>query len=164
MMFNKNIRKERISMEIKKDDLTSIEIAQLLNDHLQSMSLHSPSESIHALDLEGLRQPEVTFWSVWEDEDLLGCGAIKELNSDHGEVNSMKTSPNHVRKGVARLMLDYIIAEARNRGYKRLSLETGSMEAFLPARLLYEKAGFHYCEPFGDYVLDPNSMFMTLEL
>ncbi|KAB2330653.1 GNAT family N-acetyltransferase [Bacillus mesophilum] len=151
-------------MEIKKDDLTSTKIKQLLEDHLQSMTLHSPPESIHALDLDGLRQPEVTFWSVWEDEELLGCGAIKELAPDHGEVKSMKTSSVHIRKGVGRLMLDYIIAEARNRGYKRLSLETGSMEAFLPARLMYEKAGFHYCEPFADYVPDPNSMFMTLKL
>ncbi|QVY61835.1 GNAT family N-acetyltransferase [Cytobacillus gottheilii] len=151
-------------MEIKKDDLTSIEIKQLLEDHLQSMTLHSPPESIHALDLDGLRQPEVTFWSVWEDEELLGCGAIKELAPDHGEVKSMKTSSDHIRKGVGRLMLNYIIAEARNRGYKRLSLETGSMEAFLPARHMYEKAGFHYCEPFADYVPDPNSLFMTLKL
>ncbi|WP_080848873.1 GNAT family N-acetyltransferase [Cytobacillus gottheilii] len=151
-------------MEIKKDDLISTEIKQLLEDHLHSMTLHSPPESIHALDLEGLRQPDVTFWSVWEDEDLLGCGALKELTPDHGEVKSMKTSSGHVRKGVARLMLEYIIAEAKNRGYKRLSLETGSMEAFLPARLLYEKAGFHYCEPFGGYAVDPNSVFMTLEL
>lgn len=151
-------------MEIKKDDLTSIEIKQLLEDHLQSMTLHSPPESIHALDLDGLRQPEVTFWSVWEDEELLGCGAIKELAPDHGEVKSMKTSSDHIRKGVGRLMLDYIVAEARNRGYKQLSLETGSMDAFLPARLMYEKAGFYYCEPFGDYAVDPNSVFMTLKL
>ncbi|MCM3005470.1 GNAT family N-acetyltransferase [Priestia koreensis] len=151
-------------MEIRNDDLTGIEIAGLLQDHLHSMTLHSPAESIHALDLSQLQQPDVTFWSAWEDGHLLGCGALKELDAFHGEVKSMKTAKEHVRKGVANKMLQHILEEATRRGYAQLSLETGSMEAFLPARTLYQKAGFIECGPFSDYTLDPNSVFMTKKL
>ncbi|WP_141431783.1 GNAT family N-acetyltransferase [Bacillus sp. 03113] len=151
-------------MEIKKDDLTGPEVAELLMDHLHSMAQHSPPESIHALDLEGLRKPEITFWSAWEGEDLVGCGALKELDDQHGEIKSMKTSPLHLRKGVAKRLLQHLIEEARRRGYLRLSLETGSMAAFEPARRLYANVGFQYCKPFSDYIEDPNSVFMTMEL
>ncbi|HWJ77220.1 MAG TPA: GNAT family N-acetyltransferase [Niallia sp.] len=151
-------------MDIKMDNVTSPKVIALLEDHLQSMTLHSPPESIHALDVEELRKPEITFWSAWEGEELLGCGAIKELDLNHGEIKSMKTAPNHLRKGVARKILIHIIKEAKKRGYERLSLETGSMDAFLPAKKLYESLGFRYCEPFSDYVEDPNSVFMTLLL
>ncbi|WP_424160686.1 GNAT family N-acetyltransferase [Bacillus amyloliquefaciens] len=151
-------------MHINKEDVTAPDVIALLQDHLKSMTLYSPPESIHALNTDRLRQPDVTFWSAREDGVLLGCGALKELNSRHGELKSMKTSPQHVRKGVAKRILHHIIEEAKRRGYQRLSLETGSMEAFLPARLLYEKAGFQYCEPFGDYNEDPNSLFMTLNM
>ncbi|MBY8911832.1 GNAT family N-acetyltransferase [Bacillus sp. YC2] len=151
-------------MNIKKDDVTGSDVIALLQNHLQSMALHSPRESIHALDADRLRQPDITFWSAWDGDDLLGCGALKELDSRHGEVKSMKTSPQHVRKGVAKQLLYHIIEEARQRGYQRISLETGSMAAFHPARSLYEKAGFHYCEPFANYKKDPNSVFMTLEI
>ncbi|GGH78546.1 putative acetyltransferase [Pullulanibacillus pueri] len=151
-------------MKIKVDDLSGPEVAALLSEHLQSMALHSPPESIHALDLEALRRPEITFWSVWEGEELVGCGALKELDSQHGEIKSMRTSSTHLRKGVANRLLLHIIEEAKRRGYKRLSLETGSMAAFEPARRLYTTLGFRYCAPFSDYTEDPNSMFMTKEL
>lgn len=151
-------------MDIRRDDLTGPEIAALLDEHLASMYLHSPPESVHALPIDKLRTPDVTFWSVWENGELLGCGALKELEPEHGEIKSMRTVSKHVRKGVGAAVLNHIIAEAKQRGYRRLSLETGSMAAFEPARKLYERAGFTYCEPFGDYVLDPNSVFMTMEL
>ncbi|NGZ75229.1 GNAT family N-acetyltransferase [Saccharibacillus alkalitolerans] len=151
-------------MNIVIDDLRGPEVAALLQDHLDSMKLHSPPESIHALDLDKLRKPEITFWSAWEDGELLGCGAIKELDPTHAELKSMKTDSRHLRKGIAEKLLIHIIEEARRRGYKRISLETGSMDAFVPARTLYEKHGFAECGPFGDYALDPNSMFMTKEL
>ncbi|MEH7096636.1 GNAT family N-acetyltransferase [Neobacillus vireti] len=151
-------------MLIKIDDLTGPEVAELIREHLHGMTLNSPPESIHALGLEKLRQPEITFWSAWEDQALLGCGALKELDHKHGEVKSMRTSSKHLRKGVARAMLQHIIEEAKRRGYRRLSLETGSMDAFLPARRLYAMFGFQYCEPFADYTEDPNSVFMMLEL
>ena len=124
----------------------------------------SPPESTHALPIEGLRKPEITFWTVWEDGELLGCGALKELDPQHGEIKSMRTATRHLKKGVAKTLLDYILGEAARRGYRRLSLETGSMEAFEPARQLYARAGFTYCAPFADYIKDPNSVFMTREL
>ncbi|MED4038468.1 GNAT family N-acetyltransferase [Niallia taxi] len=151
-------------MIIKIDDLRGPEIAALLEDHLHSMTLHSPPESIHALDLEELRKPEITFWSAWENGELLGCGALKELDKNHAEVKSVKTASAHLRKGVAQQIMLHILEVAKTRGYTRLSLETGSMEAFLPARKLYEALGFSYCDPFADYILDENSMFMTKTL
>lgn len=151
-------------MEIKKDDLTGAEIANLISEHLQGMTLNSPPESIHALDLEQLRKPEITFWSAWEGDDLLGCGALKELDRHRGEIKSMRTSSAHLRKGVAKRILQHIIGEARQRGYRRLSLETGSVEAFEPARRMYESFGFKYGPPFAEYTKDPNSVFMTREM
>jgi putative acetyltransferase len=149
---------------IKVDDLAGPEIQRLLQEHLDSMYSLSPPESVHALDLEALRGPDITFWSVWDANDLLGCGALNELDPFHGEINSMRTAVAHRRKGVAKRLLEYIIDEARRRGYERLSLETGSMAAFEPARNLYAAFGFKYCDPFADYVPDPNSSFMTLDL
>lgn len=151
-------------MEIRVDDLTGHKVRALIAEHLQGMFLHSPPESVHALDLDGLKRPDVTFWSVWEQDELLGCGALKELDRQHGEVKSMRTASAHLRKGVARRMMEHIVEEAKRRGYTRLSLETGSMEAFEPARKLYESFGFRYCGPFADYEEDPNSAFMTKEL
>ena len=148
-------------MDVRLDDLSGREIRELLEEHLSSMSALSPPESMHALDVDGLRQPDVTFWTVWSDSTLLGCGALKELTPQHGEIKSMRTSAAHRRKGVARKMLAHIIDEALRRRYHRLSLETGAMEAFAPAQQLYESFGFTYCPPFGDYVEDPNSVFMT---
>lgn len=124
----------------------------------------SPPESVHALPLEGLRAPEITFWSAWQNGEQLGCGALKELDPEHGEIKSMRTASRHLRKGVARAMLEHILAEARRRGYRRVSLETGAQPAFEPARRLYGNAGFIVCGPFANYVDDPNSVFMTKEL
>ncbi|MFL6516395.1 MAG: GNAT family N-acetyltransferase [Chthoniobacterales bacterium] len=151
-------------MEIKVDELTGAEIGALLQEHLDSMYLHSPPESVHALPMEKLRDPDVTLWSAWDHGELLGCGALKELDHQHGEIKSMRTVAGHLRKGVARAMVDHIISEAKRRGYRRLSLETGSMAPFEAARRLYERAGFNYCAPFADYIEDPNSVFMTMEL
>jgi len=148
-------------MEIRRDDLSGLEIRGLLQEHLANMRQITPPESIHALPIEGLRKPEITFWSAWENGELLGCGALKELNAQQGEIKSMRTSSGHLRRGVAKGLLDYIIGEAERRGYRRLSLETGSMEAFEPARQLYARAGFSFCGPFADYIEDPNSVFMT---
>ncbi|EDL63767.1 GNAT family N-acetyltransferase [Bacillus sp. SG-1] len=151
-------------MEIKVDDLSRPEVGELIMDHLRNMALHSPAESRHALNLDGLKQPEITFWSAWEEDELVGCGALKELDARHGEIKSMKTSSLHLRKGVSKRMLQHIIEESRRRGYSRLSLETGSMAAFEPARRLYERFGFVYCKPFARYKEDPNSLFMMIEL
>ncbi|MFD1956329.1 GNAT family N-acetyltransferase [Paenibacillus thailandensis] len=151
-------------MDIRQDDLSGEKVIALIAEHLYGMSLHSPPESIHALDLVGLKKTDITFWSGWEEDELLGIGALKELDGGHGEVKSMRTSSLHLRKGVARRMLQHIIDEAKRRGYGRISLETGSMEAFAPARRLYESFGFAYCGPFADYKEDPNSVFMTKEL
>lgn len=151
-------------MHIKIDDLAGSEIYELLREHLRSMERHSPPESRHALGIEELRKPEITFWTVWDNDELLGCGALKELDSRHAEIKSMRTSSSHLRKGVAKKLLNHILGEAVRRGYRRLSLETGSMAAFEPARQLYSNFGFTYCEPFADYVEDPNSVFMTREL
>jgi putative acetyltransferase len=151
-------------MKIEIDDLSGPAIQALLNEHLQNMYELSPPESVHALDLEKLRQPEITFWAAWEGVLLLGCGALKELDGKHGEVKSMRTPAALRRKGAGRAVLAHIIGVARSRSYERLSLETGSMEAFRPAQVLYESFGFTYCGPFGDYRDDPNSVFMTLRL
>jgi putative acetyltransferase len=151
-------------MEITIDDLTRPQVHDLLREHVHNMHQYSPPESVHALDLNALRKPEITFWTAWDGSELLGCGALKELDSTHGEVKSMRTAAAHLRKGVARAILTIIDAEARRRGYRRLSLETGSSAAFHPAHKLYESFGFTYCGPFEGYVEDPFSVFMTLEL
>lgn len=155
---------EEVFMDIKVDDLTGSKVAELIREHLQGMTLHSPPESIHALNLDALQKPEITFWSAWVGEELVGCGALKELNESHGEIKSMRTSSSYLRKGVAKRLLQHIIEEAKRRGYRRLSLETGSMDAFEPAKKLYASFGFQYCKPFSDYTEDPNSVFMTKEL
>ena len=151
-------------MDIVVDDLSSPEIARLLQEHLDHMHSLSPPESVHALDLAALRAPGITFWSARREGALLGCAALKELDHRHGEVKSMRTVAAHLRRGIAARLLEHVLAEARRRGYRRVSLETGSMAEFVPARTLYERAGFRYCGPFADYVEDPNSVFMTLEL
>jgi putative acetyltransferase len=151
-------------MEIRVDDLSGAAIQALIQEHLRSMFLHSPPESVHALPLDALRRPDVTFWSVWQGAQLLGCGALKELDARHGEIKSMRTVAEHLRKGVAKRMVQHILEEAKRRGYRRLSLETGSQAAFAPARGLYARFGFQPCGPFADYIEDPNSVFMTREL
>jgi len=151
-------------MKIELDDLTRPQIHALLNEHLQHMYAVSPPESVHALDLDRLRQPEISFWTAWEGPELIGCGALKELDPLHGEIKSMRTPQVLRRRGAGRALLNHIVQVARSRGYRRLSLETGSQDAFRPAQTLYASAGFGICEPFGDYIEDPNSVFMTLEL
>ncbi|WP_400164572.1 GNAT family N-acetyltransferase [Brevibacillus sp. TJ4] len=151
-------------MEIRQDDLSGPRIRELIREHLNNMAELSPPESTHALDVDGLKQPDVTFWSAWADDELLGCGALKELDDSHGEIKSMRTVEKHRGKGVARRLLTHILEEAGRRGYRRVSLETGSMEAFEPARKLYESFGFQSCRPFANYREDPNSVFMTKEL
>ena len=151
-------------MEIRLDNLRSPEVIGLLNEHLHSMAQHSPPESVHALDVDGLRRPEVSFWSAWEGAELLGCGAIKQLDATHGEIKSMRTASAHLRKGVAAALLQHIMVESGKRRYRRLSLETGSAPAFAPARSMYTRFGFVPCEPFADYVPDPHSVFMTRTL
>ena len=150
-------------VQITVDDPSREDVAALLDEHLRSMHELSPPESVHALDVNGLKTRGVTFWTVREGNLLVGCGALKELGLDHGEVKSMRTPVALRRRGAGRAILEHILGESRTRGYRRISLETGSMEAFVPARRLYESYGFRYCGPFGDYLEDPNSMFMTLE-
>jgi putative acetyltransferase len=151
-------------MKIEIDDLSRPEIHALLNEHLKSMYELSPPESVHALDLDKLRKPGITFWTAWEGSLLVGCGALKELDRKHGEVKSMRTPSALRRKGAGRAILAHIIEIARSRSYERLSLETGSHEAFTPAQTLYESFGFARCGPFGEYRDDPNSVFMAMRL
>ena len=151
-------------MRICVDDPGREQVASLLREHLADMALYSPPESIHALDIEALRSPRITFWSACEGSELLGCGALAQLQPGHGEIKSMRTAAAHRRAGVAAAILGHLMAVAQERGYSRLSLETGSMAAFAPARALYSRFGFELCEPFADYALDPHSVFMTRKL
>ena len=151
-------------MDIRIDNLKGKEIAKLLEEHRNDALNLSPPESVHALDLDALRAPEITFWSAWKDGELAGCGALKELDSTHGEVKSMRTASSHLRKGVAAEILNRILKEAASRSYTRVSLETGSKDAFTAARNLYKRFGFKYCGPFADYDYDPYSVFMTKKL
>ncbi|MGL4618222.1 GNAT family N-acetyltransferase [Chroococcidiopsis sp.] len=151
-------------MEIKIDDLSGSEIADFLEEHIREMKSVSPPESKHALDLAGLRKPEITFWTVWDDGRLIGCGAMKELDTSHAEIKSMRTTASCRGKGIASMLLQHILNEAKLRGYRRISLETGSMPFFEPAHNLYKKYGFKNCAPFSKYKEDPNSVFMRKDL
>lgn len=151
-------------MDIRTDDLTDARVLALLRWHLDTIAPTAPPESRHALDLEALRGPDITFWCLWDGEALAGFGALKQLSAEHGEVKSMRTAPPHLRRGVAARMLAHIIEVARQRGFRRLSLETGSMAFFAPAHTLYESFGFTRCGPFGDYRPDPLSLFMTMPM
>jgi putative acetyltransferase len=153
-----------LDVDIRVDDLRGAEIIALLREHLDEMRRISPPESVHALDITGLRQRDVTFWTAWDGATLAGCAALKELDRGHGEIKSMRTATAYARRGVASSLLRHLIAEARRRRYRRLSLETGAMEHFAPARRLYRRFGFTPCPPFAAYVEDPNSVFMTREL
>jgi putative acetyltransferase len=151
-------------LRIESDDLTRPQIHALLTEHLENMRAITPPQSVHALDLDRLRTPDISFWSVWDGPQLVGCGALKELDPRHAEVKSMRTPQALRRRGAGRAVLTHIIAVARTRGYRRLSLETGGTEPFKPAQALYASAGFTFCGPFGEYREDPNSVFMTLVL
>ncbi|WP_116367938.1 GNAT family N-acetyltransferase [Parahaliea mediterranea] len=149
---------------IRVDDLSGEGVIALLREHLADMYATSPPQSVHALDVEGLKQPAITFWCLEEHGDVLGCVALKELDPSHGEIKSMRTANSARGRGIGNRLLLHLLGEARRRGYRRLSLETGAEDFFLPARRLYEKHGFGYCEPFADYQPDPNSRFMSLAI
>jgi len=151
-------------MLIKRDDLTGLQIQALLRNHLADAYANSPPDSVYALDLTALQKPEITFWTVWDEDVLLGCGALKHLNARHGEIKSMRTTAPALKQGVGGTVLAHIIKQAKVRGYGRLSLETGNSAAYEPARALYVKFGFETCAPFADYKDGTFSIFMTLVL
>ena len=150
--------------DIRPGDLTDPRVIRLLTDHLDDMFATSPAESVHALDVSGLSVPEVAFWTIGEGDELLGCVALKELDAEHGELKSMRTDGAVRGRGLGARLLEHVLDEAARRGYRRVSLETGSQDFFRAARTLYAKYGFVECGPFADYVLDPHSVFMTLEI
>jgi len=151
-------------LTIETDDLSRGDIARLLQTHLDFCRAASQPENVHALDLDGLRVPEITFWRAMEDETLLGCVALKELDAEHGEIKSMHTLRAARGRGVGQILLDHLMTTARQRGYKRLSLETGTMKEFAAARRLYQRNGFFYCPPFANYFESDESVCMTKAL
>ena len=151
-------------MHIEIDNLSRPAIHDLLEEQLRDMRALSPPESVHALDLDKLRHPSITFWSAWEGAVLLGCGALKQLDAAAGEVKSMRTPEALRGRGAGRALLAHIVSAAQSRGYTTLSLETGSTAEFMPAQTLYESFGFVRCGPFGDYVSDPFSVYLNLSL
>lgn len=151
-------------MRIGPDDPQRADVVALLEEHLADMYATSPAESVHALDPAALAGPGMSFWTLRDDGSVLGCAALKELDAAHGEIKSMRTAAEARRRGVAARLLDHVLAEARARGYGRLSLETGSQDFFAPARALYASRGFAPCGPIPGYVEDPHSVFMTLAL
>jgi putative acetyltransferase len=151
-------------MRITSGDLNDPRVIDMLRYHLATARAQTAPGSAHALDLAGLQSPDITFWTAWDGETLVAVGALKQLSADHGEVKSMHTALAARRRGVGSAMLQHIIAFARSRGISRLSLETGSWDYFQPAVALYRSHGFIECQPFADYVNDPNSIFMTLDL
>ena len=156
-------RRDRI-MKIAIDDPAKPDVYALLQEHLKSMFALSPPESVHALDVSALKQDGISFWTIRDGSQLLGCGALKTLSPEHGEIKSMRTAANYRRQGAGRALLEHIIQVAKSRGLMRLSLETGTAQSFIPAQRLYASAGFLACGPFGDYKVDPHSVFMTLDL
>ncbi|MFN3608719.1 MAG: GNAT family N-acetyltransferase [Hyphomonas sp.] len=153
-----------MTLDIRPADLSSPDMAELIAVHAQTMLAASPPESCHFLPIDGLRQPSVSVWTMWEDGALIGCGALKDLGGTAGEIKSMHTRAHLRGRGLGRRMLEHILAVAKGSGYTDLWLETGSMDAFLPARRLYESYGFIACGPFGDYAEDPSSVFMHLHI
>lgn len=148
-------------LEIFKDGSVSSGITHLLEKHLQDMHQYSPADSIHALDTEQLKQPELTFWSARINNEVVGCGALYELSESEGEIKSMKVDSAHLRKGIAAQLLSEIVTEAERRNYRKISLETGAHDAFIPAIALYERFGFTECGPFANYKQDPHSRFYS---
>lgn len=151
-------------MQVRAGGLDTPQVAELLAAHVADMRRYSPPESVHTLDLDRLRTPDLSFWSVWDGEEVLGCGALRELDSRHGELKSMRTAAPHRGRGVGSLVLEHLVGQAVARGYSRVSLETGAPVEFAPARRLYARRGFVECGPFGPYVADEFSVFMTLDL
>ena len=150
-----------LTYRIVEDDLTGPAIAALLRLHLDEMHQWSPPESVHAMPIERLRARDVTFYSAWHGAALAACGALKALGGGHGELKSMRAHPDFRGRGAGRAMLDHLLREARARGYSQVSRETGRPDEFLPAQRLYESHGFAECPPFGDYVADQFSLYMT---
>jgi putative acetyltransferase len=148
-------------MEIKMDNLDGGEVIALLEEHLSDMYATSPPESVHALDVQALKSSNITFFSAWFNGSIAGCIAIKNLDSQNAEIKSMRTSHNFRGQGVASELLTFVLSFAKQQGYKKISLETGTQEYFQPAHNLYKKFGFTECGPFSDYKLDPNSQFMS---
>ncbi|MGJ9422478.1 GNAT family N-acetyltransferase [Aeromicrobium sp. CF3.5] len=160
-----------MDLVLRTDDLTHPSVVALLEHHLTDFAQYSPAESMHALDLDGLRAADVTFWSAWDGEALVGCGALAQLDTRWGEIKSMRVADAFRGRGAGSAILQHLVGEARRRGYVRLSLETGSAktlergtDAFAPARALYARHGFVECGAFGAYTDDPWSTFMTLDL
>ena len=152
------------ALEIRADDATDPRVVELLREHLAQAARHSPPGSVHALDVEGLRAPDVTFFAAWKGGELAGVGALRELDPTHGELKSMRTADAFLRRGVASRLLEHLLATARARGYGRVSLETGGTDDFAAARALYARFGFEACAPFGSYVADGFSVCMTRPL
>ena len=153
-----------LNLAFRVDDLSGDPTRRLIARHLAGMRANSPPESVHALDIDKLKGPDITFWSVWVDDDIAGCGALKALDAERGELKSMRVADHFLGQGVGRAILEHLIAEARARGMTSLWLETGSADAFTPALRLYESAGFTRCGPFDGYIDDPFSVFMTRSL
>ena len=153
-----------MQFEIHLDDLSSDESQSIVREHMAGMLANTPIESVHALPLDKLRQPNIKFWTAWLGSELCGCGALKTLDLQHGEVKTMRTRAKFLRQGVGQAVLSHIVKHATDEGMKRLSLETGSSESFSAAKALYVRNGFEICGPFGDYTLDPHSVFMTKHL
>lgn len=151
-------------MQVTTGDLSNPKLQSLLTYHFQDLQNKSSPETAFVLDLSALQKPNITIYTAWDGDELLGCSAIKELDSTHGEIKSMRTAPEHLRKGVARALVQHMITEAKRRKYHRLSLETGTVAAFADAKRLYERSGFERCEPFADYVAHKENMFMTIKL
>ncbi len=150
--------------EFREGLLDHPQVITLLEQHLRDMYKTTPIESVHALDLRELRSSRISFWTLWKADQLAACGALKSIDEQHAEIKSMRTSERFLRQGVAGRLLLYLMDQARQRGFQRVSLETGSQDYFEPARQLYLKHGFTHCPPFADYEEDPNSVFMSLQL
>jgi putative acetyltransferase len=153
-----------IPLEIRLDDVTGPETIRFLEQHLEDMHRSTPPGSVHALGALALRAADITLWSVWDGDELVGCGALRALDVASGEIKAMRTAPARRGSGIGSRILDHILAEARRRGYRHLYLETGASGDFAAARSLYTRAGFGICGPFGDYAPDPNSVFMQKAL
>lgn len=151
-------------MEIRLDDVEAPEVVELLRQHLEGMLAQTPPESVHALDISAYKSPDVKLWTAWSNDQLLGCGGLKDLGEQHGEIKSMRTKKQYLRRGVADALLTEIINYARQAKMQRLSLETGATEHFKAAQLFYQRRGFTESAPFGSYQSDPHSLFFTLDL
>jgi putative acetyltransferase len=153
-----------MAFDIRSGDFSDPQVIALLRYHYEENHANSPPDSCHVLDISAMQMPEIAFFTLWESNELLGMGALKQLNAAEGELKSMRTLPSALRRGVAAAIVGRLLAAAQEQGLVRLYLETGSYEYFRPARELYARYGFLECGPFGDYLPDPNSTFMMLEV